>query len=91
MVAFHLLDPVELRFPYQEVLELEDLESSDRVALHPEAIRAEYQRLIQAHLSKLSQKLSEAGVDYHMYDTSVPLDFALYSYLSTRQKTSRVR
>ena len=91
VVAFHLLDPVELRFPYQEVVELEDLESSNRIALHPEAIRAEYQRLIESHIATLREKLSEAGIGYHLYDTSTPLDFALYSYLSQRQKTSKVR
>ncbi|MEE2776497.1 MAG: DUF58 domain-containing protein [Acidobacteriota bacterium] len=91
VVAFHLLDPVELRFPYQEILDLEDLESSARISLHPEAIRAEYQRLIEGHVATLSEKLTEGGIDYHLYDTSVPLDFALYTYLSTRQRTSRLR
>ena len=91
VIAFHLLDPVELRFPFQEVVELEDLESSARIMLHPEAIRAEYRELIEKHTTTLREKLSEAGVDYFLYDTSTPLDFALFSYLSNRQRASKVR
>jgi uncharacterized protein (DUF58 family) len=91
VVAFHLLDEVELRFPYEEVLELEDLESSDRIALHPEAVRAEYQKRIQAHIASLKEKLGEGGVDYHLFETTQPLDFALYAYLANRQRASKVR
>jgi hypothetical protein len=30
-------------------------------------------------------------VDYRLLDTSKPLDFALYDYLSFRERTTRVR
>ena len=91
VLAFHLLDAAELRFPFQEVAEFEDLESETRIAVQPELLREEYRRLIGRHIESLDEKLSEAGVAYHLFDTSVPLDFALYSYLSSRQRVTRIR
>ncbi len=91
MIAFHLLDGAELRFPFEEATEFEDLESSQRIALAPDVVRAEYRKLIEAHVATLRRRFSEARVDYHLFDTSMPLDYALYSYLSTRQRAARVR
>jgi uncharacterized protein (DUF58 family) len=91
VIAFHLLDAAELRFPFEEAAEFEDLESSQRIAIAPEAVRAEYRKLIETHISTLRRRFSEARVDYHLFDTAVPLDFALYSYLSTRLRAARVR
>ena len=91
VIAFHLLDGAELRFPFEEAAEFEDLESSQRIALAPDVVRAEYRKLIEAHVATLRRRFSEARVDYHLFDTSMPLDYALYSYLSTRQRAARVR
>ncbi|HVR28104.1 MAG TPA: DUF58 domain-containing protein [Thermoanaerobaculia bacterium] len=91
VIAFHLLDAAELRFPFEDAAEFEDLESSQRIAIAPETVRAEYKRLLEEHVATLRRRLSEARVDYHLFDTSVPLDFALYSYLSARQRAARAR
>ena len=91
VIAFHLLDAAELRFPFEEAAEFADLESGQRIAIAPETVRAEYRKLIEAHIGKLRSKFSEARVDYHLFDTSVPLDFALYSYLSSRQRAAHAR
>jgi uncharacterized protein (DUF58 family) len=91
VIAFHILDAAELKFPFEEAAEFEDLESSQRIALAPEVVRAEYRKLIEAHVATLRRRFSEARVDYHLFDTSTPLDYALYSYLSTRQRAARAR
>jgi hypothetical protein len=39
----------------------------------------------------LSSKLSQNRVDYSLINTSTPLDYALFKYLSARQRLSRVR
>ena len=91
VMAFHLLDEAELRFPFGEATEFEDLETGQRISLSPESVREEYRKLIEQHIATLRRRFSEARVDYHQLDTSVPLDFALYHYLSTRQRAARVR
>jgi uncharacterized protein (DUF58 family) len=91
VIAFHLLDAAELRFPFEEAAEFEDLETGQRIALAPESARQAYQKLIDDHVATLRRRFREARVDYHLFDTSVPLDYALYSYLSSRQRAARPR
>jgi hypothetical protein len=57
----------------------------------PESFRDKYRALVQAHIEALSAKAAERGVDYRMLDTSRPLDFALYDYLSFRERSTRTR
>ena len=91
VIAFHLLDEAELRFPFGDAAEFEDLETGERIALSPESAREAYRKLIEDHIATLRRRFSEARVDYHLFDTSVPLDYALYSYLSARQRAAHVR
>jgi hypothetical protein len=44
-------------------------------------------RLMSRHIETLKKECGVLGVDYLVLDTSRPLDYALYSYLYTRQKS----
>ena len=70
---------------------LSNSEWFERITLAPAAVRQAYQQRIQEHIETLRTKLSEGGVAYHLFNTSTPLDFALFTYLSHRQKAARVR
>jgi hypothetical protein len=52
-------------------------------------VRERYRALIQEHIAALKKKLSEVRIDYAMFDTSVPLDHALFRYLSAREHMTR--
>lgn len=91
VIVFHVLDPAELDLPFDEPISLEDLESGDRLPLVPEALRARYHELVQAHVATLGRELTNRGIDYALLDTSKPLDDALFAYLSARERTSRKR
>ena len=91
VMVFHLLDEAELSLPFANASEFEDLESGERLPVLPEAVRAEYRQRIEAHVEELRSKLSEGGIDYSFFNTSTPLDFALFNYLSNRQKAARIR
>ena len=54
-------------------------------------LRAQYRDMIQAHILKLGTILGQNRIDYSMFDTSRPLDDALFTYLSNRQRMMRVR
>ncbi len=43
------------------------------------------------HIEALRSHFSANRIDYSVVDTSKPLDEALFRYLATRQKLSRVR
>jgi uncharacterized protein (DUF58 family) len=91
VVVFHVLDKAELEFPFTDPSAFEDLETGEQLPVVPESFRDKYQALVQGHIQALTTKAAERGVDYRMLDTSRPLDYALYDYLSFRERTSRVR
>jgi uncharacterized protein (DUF58 family) len=91
VLAFHLLDPAELTFPFEAASTFEDLESRERVPVVPEDLRGRYRELIRAHLEELGSRMAASRVDYSVCDTSRPLDFALHEYLARRQELMRTR
>ena len=91
LIVFHILDPQEIDFDFDDASTFQDLESGEQVPVVPQSFRAEYRRLIQEHISKLSTMFSEQRIDYALLNTSEPLDRALFSYLSSREKLARVR
>ena len=91
VIVFQILDPAELNFPFEEAAHFEDLESGERIPVVPERQREQYRELMDGHLSELSRLLIENRMDYYLFDTSQPLDHALFRYLSQRERLSRVR
>lgn len=91
VVVFHILDPAEIEFPYDAASSFRDLESGEQLPVVPDSIRVQYRALIQEHIATLSRMCADHRIDYVMLDTSKPLDLALFSYLSTRERLSRVR
>jgi uncharacterized protein (DUF58 family) len=91
LIVFHVLDPAEIDFGFEDASSFEDLESGEQVPVVPESLRAEYRQMIQAHIAALGTKFSEHRIDYTVLNTSEPLDRALFSYLSSRERLLRVR
>ncbi len=91
LIVFHVLDPQEINFDFDDASVFQDLESGEQVPVVPQSFRAEYRRLIQEHISRLSTKFSEQRIDYMVCNTSEPLDKALASYLASREKLARVK
>jgi len=91
LMVFHVLDPAEIDFPFDEAGSFEDLETGERIPVVPETQRARYRDLIQTHVAALSKRLTEIRADYALFDTRTPLDFALFNYLNRRQRLRRVR
>lgn len=91
VIVFHVLDPAELTFPFQDASGFEDMETEDQIPVIPAKLRDDYQRMLRAHLDDLERRFTGAGIDYTVLDTSKPLDRALFAYLSARERMSRVR
>jgi uncharacterized protein (DUF58 family) len=91
LIVFHVLDPQEINFDYDDASAFEDLESREQIPVVPQSFRAQYRALIQEHINSLQTKFSEQRIDYALLNTSEPLDRALFSYLSSREKLMRVR
>ena len=91
LVVFHVLDPAELDFPYDDPSAFEDLESGEQMPIVPESLAGQYRTLIREHTAALATKFSEHRIDYTVLNTAEPLDRALFSYLSSRAKLMHVR
>jgi uncharacterized protein (DUF58 family) len=91
LMVFHVLDPAELTLPFDEPAAYEDLESGERIPVVPDAVRERYRALVAAHIEALGRVLGENRIDYGLFDTSRPLDHALASFLTRRERMMRVR
>ena len=91
LIAFHVLDPMELDFGFEDASSFEDLESGEQIPVVPESFRDEYRQLIRNHIDSLKTKFSEVRIDYTLANTAEPLDRLLFGYLSARERLMRVR
>jgi uncharacterized protein (DUF58 family) len=91
VIIFHVLDPAEIDFDFGEPAAFEDLESGDQLPIVPDALGAQYRALVKEHIDALTARAAERRIDYSMFNTATPLDFALFNYLSIRDRLTRVR
>jgi hypothetical protein len=91
MIVFHVLDPAEIEFNYDQASAFEDLESGEQIPIVPEALAEQYRSLIKEHSEALRSKFSELRIDYALLNTATPLDHALFTYLSMREQLNRAK
>jgi uncharacterized protein (DUF58 family) len=96
VIVFHLLDRSEIELDgtiegaaLEEAASLEDLETGERMPVVTPRVRQQYRELVQQHIEALRRLLTEVRVDYALLDTSEPLDGALFTYLSARERMTR--
>ncbi len=91
VIVFHVLDSAEIRFPFDGPHSLEDLETGERLPVTPEEMGEDYRERVEAHTTELARLMVRNGIDYSLFDTSVPLDEPLFRYLSLREKRLKGR
>ena len=84
LILFHVLDPQEIRPHFDDPVLMEDLETGATLEVSPDYAAKEYPAKIDAHLEEMRSKARGNGLDYHLIDTSRPLDAALREYLAAR-------
>jgi len=86
LILFHVLDPVELEMPFEDISTLEDMETQEHLSYVPEHSRNTYFALLKEHIEGLRRECRNISVDYELLNTEKPLDQALHRYLSVREK-----
>lgn len=86
-IVFQILDPAELKFPFERPARFRDVETSDEVLAVPGVVREQYLQAVTDLMERYKRELRGAGIDYTMLDTSVPLETGLMSYLITRKRS----
>jgi uncharacterized protein (DUF58 family) len=86
VILFHVLDEAEVHFPFEGLIEFEDVESPDRMVLDAKGMRADYVEAVREFQESYRAECAKANVDYVAMDTSVSFDKALLEYLLRRQR-----
>jgi len=89
VTAFHVLDPDELDFPFEDPTEFVALEGDARVEANPAAVKAGYLQELRAFLADTSRTLRRADVEYALVRTDAPLDGVLLEYAAGRRTPGR--
>jgi uncharacterized protein (DUF58 family) len=85
VAVFHVLTRDEITLPFRSDVELEDLESGDRLLTSP-ATREAYQSAFGGFLERWRTTCAGYGIDYSRVTTDQPLDAALRGYLLRRMR-----
>ena len=83
-VVFQVLDAHELEFPFETLTEFTDLETGRKLRTTGRTARQMYLQEFQAHQKTIHDMLADMKIDYALFDTRMPLDFALAEYLYRR-------
>jgi uncharacterized protein (DUF58 family) len=86
VILFHILDEAEVHFPFDGLIEFEDVESPDRLTIDAKGMRGDYLQAVASFQEAYRAECAKANVDYVAIDTSVGFDKALLEYLVQRQR-----
>lgn len=84
VIVFHVLDPAELQFPFQQTTLFKGLEALPDVLADPRTLRKAYLAEFGRFVREVQQGCREHQIDYVQLRTDQPLDVALSAYLASR-------
>ncbi|MGZ6133955.1 MAG: DUF58 domain-containing protein [Myxococcaceae bacterium] len=86
LAIFHVLDPAELEFPFDDPTLFLSLEDERKIEVNAREIRESYLEEFKAFLERTRATCAEADVDYALVRTDEPLDAVLLRFLGRRQR-----
>jgi uncharacterized protein (DUF58 family) len=87
VIVFHVADPAELRFPFEQTTEFIDPETGERILTAPQAVRGHYLEEMEGFYGRYRRGCADLKVDYRLFDTAMPLELALSEYLFKRSRS----
>jgi len=86
VILFHILDPRERDFAFTREAIFKDLETGEEITTLPWQIKKHYARMTHEFSERIAAECRQSRIDYHLIDTSIPFDTALYAFLAKREK-----
>ncbi len=86
VTIFHLLDPAELTFPFEEPTLFLSMEDGRSVEAVGREVKQGYLGLMAAWLAGVKREAAEADLDYTLCPTDRPLDEVLLPFLARRER-----
>jgi uncharacterized protein (DUF58 family) len=84
VAVFHLVDPAELTFPFDDPTLFLDMEGEGRIEVNPREIKESYLEEFGNFLAGVKAACAEADVDYELVRTDERLDEVLLRFLAKR-------
>jgi uncharacterized protein (DUF58 family) len=84
VLLFHVIDPAELKFEFDQPTLFEDPESQREIYVDPSKARESYLRKLEAHLAGVRSSCERLGITYRQFSTDAPLESALSEFLRSR-------
>ena len=88
VTVFHVLDPAELEFPFEDPTLFLSMEDGRQVEAHPRDVRKGYLEVLRRWLDDVKRACAEADVDYQLCRTDRPVDEVLLPFLARRERTA---
>jgi uncharacterized protein (DUF58 family) len=88
VTVFHLLDPAELEFPFDDPTLFLSMEDGRQIEAHGRDVRKGYLDVLGRWLEDVRRTAAEADVDYQLCRTDRPLDQVLLPFLARRERTA---
>jgi uncharacterized protein (DUF58 family) len=85
VALFHVIDPAELEFPYEDSTRFLSMEDAQQVEIHPREIRDSYLEEFTKFLSNTKTQCQSMDCEYIAVRTDEPLDQVLIRFLGGRQ------
>ncbi len=86
VILFHILDEAEVHFPFEGIIEFQDVEADQKLIVDAPGMKPDYLRAIADFREFYKVEAAKANIDYLPMDTSISFDRALMEYLLQRQK-----
>lgn len=84
VVACHVMHRDELVFPFEGNVKFDGMEEAGDIRTDAQQIRASYQNALAEYLDVFTRGCENAGVEYILMDTGVPVEVSLARYLAGR-------
>jgi uncharacterized protein (DUF58 family) len=84
VAVFHLVDPFELTFPFEDPTLFLSMEDDRRLEINPREIKQSYLEEFEGFLKRTKEACTSADVDYERVRTDEPLDKVLLRFLGRR-------
>ncbi len=88
VTIFHVLDPAELEFPFDDPTLFLSMEDARSVEAHGRDVRRGYLEVLRGWLEDVRRGAAEADLDYALCRTDRPLDEVLVPFLARRERSA---
>src|SRR2546421_4268717 len=84
IMAFQILDPTEIEFPFEDVTLFKGLEEAGELLTEPRALREGYIEQLAMFTEELKKSCRGMHIDFQRFSSGDSLDVALSQFLATR-------